>query len=88
MGWSQREGSNLRPADYEPTGLGFQIAVNKVISRDAKPIVLRLCSPAALLIQADPLQQVLESRIGVVFEKNGDDLEEFHVPLMALISSL
>ena len=24
--WSQREGSNLRPADYEPDGLSFQLA--------------------------------------------------------------
>ncbi|OGD31066.1 MAG: hypothetical protein A2V45_16645 [Candidatus Aminicenantes bacterium RBG_19FT_COMBO_58_17] len=23
--WSQREGSNLRPADYEPTALAFQV---------------------------------------------------------------
>jgi hypothetical protein len=27
--WSQREGSNLRPADYESTGIAFQIADNK-----------------------------------------------------------
>ena len=26
IAWSQREGSNLRPADYEPTGLSFQLA--------------------------------------------------------------
>jgi hypothetical protein len=29
IGWSRREGSNLRPADDEPTGLGFQATDNK-----------------------------------------------------------
>jgi hypothetical protein len=34
--WSQREGSNLRPADDEPTGLTFQVIDKKVFIRDAK----------------------------------------------------
>jgi hypothetical protein len=29
--WSQREGSNLRPADYEPTGIAFQVTDKKDI---------------------------------------------------------
>jgi hypothetical protein len=29
--WSRREGSNLRPVDYGPTGLVFQITDNNYI---------------------------------------------------------
>jgi len=46
-GESQREDLNLRPADYEPTGLAFYITDNNHIRLDVKLIVLRLCSPAA-----------------------------------------
>ena len=48
--WSQREGSILRPADYEPTGLAFQLTDNNYIGWAVKMVVLRLCSPAVLLI--------------------------------------
>jgi hypothetical protein len=41
------EGSNLRPADYEPTGLAFQLTDKYDIRWAAKLIVLRLCSPEA-----------------------------------------
>jgi hypothetical protein len=46
--WSQREGSNLRPADYEGTALVIQLADNYDIRWAAKSSVLRLCSSETL----------------------------------------
>ena len=59
--WSQREGSNLRPADYEPTGLAFQLTDNKIIMWRAKSIVLGLCSPVALFQIGDQLPADMEN---------------------------
>jgi hypothetical protein len=77
--WSQREGSNLRPADDEPNGLALYSIDNKCVQWDAEALVLGLCSPAAMRRVGDKPQVGPASRLFTLWPQ--PDIDVSHLLL-------